>query len=491
MNFPLVHDLKKRSKNDITDVIKKTPWYDQGGQAKMLYMCLPGYTAAYTMSHLHKNDFGKIIMISMHDDGTFALDKVAMKNLCDEWFERNNKEPDFIQAMSSAMQNAVNSFNSFVKMRMSNLSSLSDHELHQLLEDYSVVVDSVWQPYLPIDGFDENWKPLLDALLKKHYPNKLTDDEIGILLLPEELSYVQEEELSLLKIANASQQTKKKLLETHQKLFFWYKNNYSYIESMPIEHFEDKIKTLHTPKQELITLQSKIKLLLEQKKAIYDKHSIPEPVKKYIHLIVTLSKWRDIRKSSTILCNYYLKQLVKEVARRRNIDYKYFENLTYHEFITHALTMSKKELLAIKSEGFVFYEHGFEPFVAYNEEAKQLQALYERIIDTGIKEVKGLCACKGKVSGIVKVINKIEDFHKMEQGNILVSCNTRPEFVSIMKKAAAIVTDEGGITSHAAVVSRELNVPCIIGTKRGTDLLKDGMHVEVDATNGTVKIVGE
>ncbi len=491
MNFPLVHNLKKRSKNDITEVIKKTPWYDQGGQAKLLYMCLPGYTAAYTMSNLHKHNFGKIIMISMYDDGTFALDKVAMKNLCDEWFERNNKEPDFIQAMSLTMQMVVDTFNRFIKTRMNNLSSLSDQELQQLIEDYSVVVDRVWQPYLPIDGFDENWKPLLDALLKKQYQNKLTDDEISILLLPEELSYVQEEELSLLKIANASQQNKKKLLELHQKLFFWYKNNYSYIESMQVEHFEEKIKAIHNPKQEVIALQSKIKLLLKQKKAIYDKHNIPEPVKKYIHLLVTLSKWRDIRKSSTILCNYYLKQLVKEVARRRNIDFKHFENLVYHEFIVRALSISKKELLTIKSEGFVLYEHGFEPFVAYDGEAKQLQALYERIIDTGIKEVKGLCACRGKVKGIVKVINKIEDFHKMERGNILVSYNTRPEFVPIMKKAAAIVTDEGGITSHAAVVSRELNVPCIIGTKRGTDLLKDGMQVEVDATNGIVKVVGE
>lgn len=66
---------------------------------------------------------------------------------------------------------------------------------------------------------------------------------------------------------------------------------------------------------------------------------------------------------------------------------------------------------------------------------------------------------------------------------------TRPEFVPLMKKAAAIITDEGGITCHAAIVSRELNIPCIIGTRIATKVLKDGDYIEVDADNGIVKIL--
>ena len=64
---------------------------------------------------------------------------------------------------------------------------------------------------------------------------------------------------------------------------------------------------------------------------------------------------------------------------------------------------------------------------------------------------------------------------------------TRPEMVVAMKKATAIVTDEGGVTCHAAVVSRELNIPCIIGTRNATKFLKDGDKVEVDANKGIVK----
>lgn len=80
-------------------------------------------------------------------------------------------------------------------------------------------------------------------------------------------------------------------------------------------------------------------------------------------------------------------------------------------------------------------------------------------------------------------IHGIKDF---KEGEILVTPMTTPDFVIIMRKAAAIVTDEGGLSCHAAIVSRELNVPCIIGTKHATQLLKDGDMVEVDAENGEV-----
>ena len=79
--------------------------------------------------------------------------------------------------------------------------------------------------------------------------------------------------------------------------------------------------------------------------------------------------------------------------------------------------------------------------------------------------------------------------NKMQQGDILVSIATTPAIVPAMKKAAAIVTDEGGLTCHAAIVSRELGVPCVIGTKIGTKIFKDGDMIEVDADEGTVKKV--
>ena len=77
----------------------------------------------------------------------------------------------------------------------------------------------------------------------------------------------------------------------------------------------------------------------------------------------------------------------------------------------------------------------------------------------------------------------------MRKGQVLVSGSTGPEMILACKKAGAIITDEGGIISHAALVSRELGIPAIIGTKVATKILKNGDLVEVDANNGIVKIL--
>ena len=83
----------------------------------------------------------------------------------------------------------------------------------------------------------------------------------------------------------------------------------------------------------------------------------------------------------------------------------------------------------------------------------------------------------------------VEEISKMEDGCVLVACMTQPEFVPAMKKAVAVITDEGGLTCHAAIISRELGIPCVIGTKNATQVLKDGEIVEVDADNGVVKVL--
>jgi phosphohistidine swiveling domain-containing protein len=102
-------------------------------------------------------------------------------------------------------------------------------------------------------------------------------------------------------------------------------------------------------------------------------------------------------------------------------------------------------------------------------------------------EFKGMCACAGYARGAVKIVNDVSDMPKMEKGDIMVAHTTFPSLVPAMKKAAAIVTDDGGITCHAAIVSRELRVPCVVGVKVVTKVLHDGELVEVEANKGIVR----
>ncbi|MEI6596661.1 MAG: TatD family hydrolase, partial [bacterium] len=109
--------------------------------------------------------------------------------------------------------------------------------------------------------------------------------------------------------------------------------------------------------------------------------------------------------------------------------------------------------------------------------------------DNNTKKFGGFIASKGFVKGNVKLVLCREDFKKIKQGDILVASMTTPEMLSLMKKAVGFITDEGGITSHAAIISREMKKPCIIGTKIATKVLHDGDLVEVDANKGVVKIL--
>lgn len=106
-----------------------------------------------------------------------------------------------------------------------------------------------------------------------------------------------------------------------------------------------------------------------------------------------------------------------------------------------------------------------------------------------VTEFKGSVASKGIARGKVRLVLLKEQVAQVQEGEVIVTEMTNPDFVPGMKKCAAIITDEGGVTCHAAIVSRELGKPCIIGTKIATKVLKDGDEVEVDAEKGIVRIL--
>ena len=100
--------------------------------------------------------------------------------------------------------------------------------------------------------------------------------------------------------------------------------------------------------------------------------------------------------------------------------------------------------------------------------------------------VKGLGASPGMAAGSVKVIFDLDELDKIEDGDIMVTAMTTPDMVPAMKKSAGIVTDEGGVTCHASIISRELGIPCVVGTGEATSTLKDSQEVTVDGKKGLV-----
>ncbi|MFA9288489.1 MAG: phosphoenolpyruvate synthase [Weeksellaceae bacterium] len=136
-------------------------------------------------------------------------------------------------------------------------------------------------------------------------------------------------------------------------------------------------------------------------------------------------------------------------------------------------------------------EHG-QVYIVQSRPITTIDATNKKIEDQGVTHthlepvVTGAPASPGIGVGHVRIIKSPKEIHKVEQGDILVAPQTNPDYVPAMKKAAAIVTDKGGRTSHAAIVSRELGIPAVVGTETATKKLKDGELVSVDGTNGNV-----
>jgi len=201
---------------------------------------------------------------------------------------------------------------------------------------------------------------------------------------------------------------------------------------------------------------------------------------------------RDFRKETTYKLITILSNSIREMFSRLGYSKEDVIYTIYRDFVTGYYKRKdfRKELTKRK-KGFIVYFGEKGEKIEYVNFNKAKEELYKAIfkVREDIKEIKGTIANKGIVRGIVRVVLSARDFAKFNNGEVLVTSMTRPEFVPLVKKSVAIVTDEGGITCHAAIVSREFNKPGIIGTKIATKALKDGDLVEVDADKGIIKII--
>ena len=100
--------------------------------------------------------------------------------------------------------------------------------------------------------------------------------------------------------------------------------------------------------------------------------------------------------------------------------------------------------------------------------------------------LSGIGVSEGRASGTVRIIPEHSEKSKFTEGNVLVTRITNPTMTLMMNKAAAIVCDLGGMTSHPAIISREMGIPCVVATQKATAILKDGMRILVDGKTGKI-----
>lgn len=241
-------------------------------------------------------------------------------------------------------------------------------------------------------------------------------------------------------------------------------------------------KTLNKEKKEYLGL-------LEKRKRLLKKLKIQNPWKTLFLTWGDFMVTKIYRRFAQIYAIYRMQPILEEIARRLRISLRQVRFMLKDE-VGQALLGKKKtsrKVLQQRTRLCVYYVEREKEQIFVGPQAQRLAAKTEALFKEEVEEIQGQCGCVGKAKGVVKIIIRASDMGKMKKGDILVSIATDPDIVPAMKKAAAIVTEQGGVTSHAAIVARELNIPCVIGTKIATRVLKDGDRVEVDAERGVVK----
>jgi len=166
----------------------------------------------------------------------------------------------------------------------------------------------------------------------------------------------------------------------------------------------------------------------------------------------------------------------------------YIHVLTIEEIKTE--NFPRLSELKIRDKGFVFTQNRLYVEKDVNDIEKEYGILLEReSFDKNVSEIKGNVAYPGIVRGKVRRVMGHKQISSIKDGEILVSPMTMPDFLPAMEKAIAFITDEGGMTCHAAIVAREMKKPCVVGTKNATKILKNGDFVEINGSKGVVRIL--
>ena len=207
-------------------------------------------------------------------------------------------------------------------------------------------------------------------------------------------------------------------------------------------------------------------------------------------IINIISRLRGARSAQHRATAEFLPKLYRQIAKAKGIEidllkYSLPEEIISLDFNTETLKSRRHQYVIESKGGKMRLLTGRQ---AENYTKKFLKNTREKI-NENISEIKGSPAFLGKVSGRVIVIKHEQELKLVKKGDILVAPMTRTSFLPAMKKAAAFITDEGGLTCHAAIIARELRKPCVVGTKIASRVLKKGMMVEVDANKGMIKII--
>ncbi|TAN33007.1 hypothetical protein EPN28_03325 [Patescibacteria group bacterium] len=382
----------------------------------------------------------------------------------------------------------------------------------ELFDYYKTLLWLTEQGHLPsiattwfVDSDGMIFSEYLKQKLGEHLKSLGIDDPVKtieyfvLLTTPAKQNFVQLEQLDFLELlkavvipAKAGIQYKELITKHWQK---WRWTPYGYIgPAYDLKYYEEQVKEalprVTDPDQMLKEEKERYEKLIAEQNKVISEINLPPQLARLFAIAREIIWLKDLRKYCIWHGHYVLDMLTKEIAKRLNISHKQANHFLTDE-MENALLRDKLDIdlinERIKHCVIEATESGTKYY--YGKEADAIIAgLDIEEIKLNVEDgFKGATAYPGFVSGKVKVVLSLTDADKVEKGDIMLALTTYPAMLPAMKRASAIVTEDGGITCHAAIVAREFKIPCVVGVKKITSVLKDGDMVKVDATSGVVR----
>jgi phosphohistidine swiveling domain-containing protein len=423
----------------------------------------------------------------------WITDRSDHKKIFENLLEKDSKDKKFFANLHDDYSSRLKKMFLFYYENMNeDYSKFSDEKLK---EKFKEIIERYTKEFVFaafIDGFMFSADERLNELMKEFALFNKTEESanklFSILSAPVEDSFLNEVENDLVEIVHQQSKGKKidGLVRAHAVKYSYINSGYGGYRPYSEKEVLAKLSEKKDSEKSFPSAQNK-----KQKSALMKKYSFSPEVLQLVRLTELFTKWQDERKQTTQTHVCLEAKLLAVVSKRKNINLDVLLACHYFDLVgllegnplnEKVLKRSKELTLCVFSKGKLVAEVNGKKALDFVSSAKGIKG-------ANIVHIYGMTVYLGKVTGRAKIVRTFEDSKKVQEGDILVIPMTRPEHTPIMKKAAAIVTDDGGITSHAAIVSRELKKPCIVGTKIATHVLKDGDLVEVNANHAQVNIL--
>ncbi len=460
-------------------------WYVQGFSAVPLFLSTAAMSGTFMKKYL---GFGyRHFLFNYHRGyGEMAYDPQDFSRIWRIVKKKLAVDRHYLRKVKRLFYKNLRRYQPFLrKIKAGHLDKLSSREIIVLFKKLiRAQVDYVGVAHI-IDAIGVELEKEFQTALRRELPplSQAKFNEIfAQLLTPSQSSFVSQEEKELLSIKGGA--NNKAALARHAARYYWLHNSYAGPKVLTVDDFREKLISLRQEKK-------RGRKTLSQPLGYHFSRNL----KQMIGIIDYCAVWQDERKALLFKNIAYAGQVLEEIARRLGQDVVnfYYISLTETEKLRSLADLQKKvRALQERRAGCLIIIRGKSDRIVsgllYRRLMKSRRSLLKNKARDS-REIHGTVANIGTARGRVRLIKNIESLKDFQLGDILVSSMTRPEYMSAIKKAAAIITDEGGLTCHAAIIARELDIPTIIGTKIATRVLTDGVLVEVRANHGIVRIL--